>query len=1185
MYSFYTKKLWTPPCAIAKLLLIMRLTTIILITAIMQVSASSFAQKITLSERNAPLRKVFDKILSQSGVEFIVSANMLKEAKLVSIQVKDMELNDVLEQIFDKQELQFAIENKSVVVSRKPAGLLNDMARYFARKDLNGKVLDEKGNPLLGAVLRVKGNNKFAVTNENGRFSLLDVSNGDLVTVSYIGYLTKEFVVSDSTHMVISLQIAEAKLEEVVVVSTGYQNIPKERATGSFKVIPKEQLNKPASTLAQRLVGTTAGMAATVDANGATTFRVRGLTSLSASSDPLIVVDGFAIQGSIDDINPNNVESVTILKDAAAASIWGARSANGVIVITTKSGKKGVPFNAEITAFTRVASKMNLNYVRPFASSAETVDFEKLAYGKWAGAVQGGTLATPSPGFSQVFTLMNEHALGKITLQQRDDALNTLRGLDNKKQIEDELLNNPITSQVNLNMSGSTGKMNNALSLLYESGKTDFKGNENKRSVINYRNDAKLFSWLDFDMALMFQYQKSNNNGATLADIQGMSPYDMLMNEDGSYNTNLPYEYYLPTVNNLIPIQRFPYSDWSYNLARDIHTRNLSSELINGRIQAGLTAKIIPGLSLSSRVQYENFNTLNRQLYNEESYKVRSTVNSAASWNRTATGAVVSNLPKGSIMDQNRRKMTGYTWRNQLSFARTFATEHTVNFIAGTEIRSSVSEVFTNPTTYGYNEKTLTVGAFPNGPGGSGTGRTITNWLGTNITFPYTNSFTYNTDRYFSSFANLAYTFKNKYTLSGSFRTDASNLITDDPTYRYSPFWSAGGSWQVSREDFLREVSWLDQLTARVTYGYNGNEDRSTSFMPLINIGGTPNGITGETIASVSSYGNPTLRWEKTGTVNAGIDFSLFKGKLSGSIEGYNKQGRDLLADLTIPAVNGTTSQKLNNVKMYNRGVDIELGSSLKISRKINWNGNVTFSYNKNKITDLFRSVYTAANLRSTTSVSYVEGFNANTLWAYEYAGFSGGMPMVKGPDGTLISFATVNPIPDARTFMKDAGVSVAPYTLGMVNSFDLYNFNFSFIVTGKFGHVFRRNSFNYPVQTGARLLPNSRLSEVLNGDPSSLLTLPQNDADQNYKNWSVYYSYLDYLIESANHIRLQELSLAYKVKPSFLQKYNLSGLTLYAQGNDLLTIVANKYGEDPEYRLGTQNPRPRFTLGLKVQL
>ncbi|SEM26382.1 hypothetical protein SAMN05216436_10335 [bacterium A37T11] len=581
-----------------------------------------------------------------------------------------------------------------------------------------------------------------------------------------------------------------------------------------------------------------------------------------------------------------------------------------------------------------------------------------------------------------------------------------------------------------------------------------------------------------------------------------------------------------------------------------------------------------------SNIQKQLFNTNNRNLYNENTYYVRNKVNTSSTWDKT-TNTVTPNLNKGSILDQNRTEVHAWNFRNQASFNRLLGKDHEINAVAGMEVDNLVTEKFTNPTSYGYNDKTLTVGTFPNGPGGAYA--PIKDWQGYNETFSYTNVFTYTTQRYFSLYGNAAYTYLNKYTLSGSLRTDASNLITDDPSYRYSPFWSLGGSWQLRKEKFMDRVAWLDQLTVRFTYGYNGNVDPTTAFRPLISTAANPNTYTHDYTASISSYGNPTLRWEKTGSINFGFDYSLLGGKFFGKVDLYSKQGKDLIAQISIPAINGTTSQKLNNAEMSNKGIELELGTHIPIrGNDITWQGSVNFSYNKNKITNLFVAKYEAYSLTDGGTAAYVEGYDANSSWMFQYAGVHDGQPMIKGPGDNMFDF-TAWTTGDGREFMLNMGTKVAPYTLGFINSFKIYDFDFSFILTGKFGHVFNRMSFNYPVLWGSRLLPNSKLAEVINGDPASIVPLPQNENEPRYYFWDRFYPYLSYLSENASHIRMQEVYLGYHLPMKKIKALGTSNVQVFLQGNDLFTVLFNDAGEDPEYPMGTINPAPKFTLGVKV--
>jgi outer membrane receptor protein involved in Fe transport len=562
-------------------------------------------------------------------------------------------------------------------------------------------------------------------------------------------------------------------------------------------------------------------------------------------------------------------------------------------------------------------------------------------------------------------------------------------------------------------------------------------------------------------------------------------------------------------------------------------------------------------------------------------------VNQASTWD-VNTNAITLNLPKGGFLDQSRSQVRAWYFRNQINLQRAFAGKHEVNFVAGSEVSDRVNETFGQPRTYGYNDVTLSVGTFPNGPGGSATNRQIKNWTGSNQTFGYTNSFSYGTDRFFSLYGNAAYTFDRKYTLSGSARTDASNLITDDPAYRYAPFWSIGGSWQVKQENFMAPVTWVDRLNIRLTYGYNGNVDKTTSFRPLISLSASPNIYTNERTATISSYGNPTLRWEKVGTVNLGIDYSFFSGQLAGKIDVYKKTSKDLIASMSIPAINGTTSQRLNMGEMVNKGVELEFSTRQPLG-PVTWTSSLNLSYNHNEITKLFKSSYTSTEL---IGGAYRQGYNASTLWCYEYAGvYNDGtdvspnwQPKIKGAGDDVYGYGGWSP-GDGRDYSVNMGTGVSPWVLGFTNNFKVRDFNLSFVMTGKFGHVFKRQSFNYPVMWGGRVMPNKKIGEVLDGDPAKISPLPMNgDVEDRFYFWDRFYPYLSYLTESASHVRMREIMLTYDAPKTLLAKIGISRCQFYGQVTNVFSIYANKFNEDPEFREGSMKPQPNYTLGLKLQ-
>ncbi|MBC9933024.1 SusC/RagA family TonB-linked outer membrane protein [Chitinophaga qingshengii] len=1153
---------------------------IVLLVITCHLSAKTFSQTVTIQQENISLQQALLEIKKQTGYSFIADGKQMESTRLPVLQLKNATLKEALDACLLNLPYTYTITDRLIIIKRKKeaAASVNFITPLFA-PPLRGRVTDSTGAPLPGVSIRVTGNAMGTVTNEKGEFTLANVREGAVLLIGSVGFESVRVKPEGRAFLDIVLKRQTSTLESVSVVSTGYQTISRERATGSYDVISKSQLDKPAINIAQRLIGATAGMQAKLDVDGNPTFEIRGKTSLYANASPLVVVDGFAVQGDFNTINPNDVESITILKDAAAASIWGARSANGVIVVTTKKSGKNTPLKVEFSAFTRVGSKFDLGYVNPLATSAETVEYEKKTFNRWGSLTNSGSVMDVQRQWSQASTALSENYLGKLSDADRDATLERLKTQDNRAQISRYLLANPVDQQYNLTLYGGSQRMGNVLSLMFGKNQSNFKGTDQQNYLLNYRTNANVFRWLDFNAGLMLAYKDARNNGVSLGDIQGLSPYDMLVNPDGSY-TDIN-QYYRPILERLVPMNKFPYADWTYNPIPEINNRNITAQQLNMRVQGGLTFKLMKGLSVDSRVQYELFNTTNRGLYNDQTFYVRSTVNQAASWNQT-TNAITPNLSKGSILTQSRSKVESYNVRNQINFNRRFG-KHEINMIAGSELTNMVSQTFGNPTTYGYNDQTLTLGIFPNGPGG--TFKPITDWMGNNQTFGYSNSFSYKTERYFSLYGNASYTYNNKYTLSGSYRTDASNLITDDPRYRFAPFWSAGLAWRLKEESFLANTRWIDQLSLRVTYGYNGNVDKSTAFRPLISMGGTPDVVTQDFKASISSYGNPTLRWEKTGTWNLGADYSFFRDRLHGKVDVYNKNGRDLIAVLSIPAVNGTTSQKLNNASMNNRGIELTVGTTVNISNdNIVWRGDVNFAYNRNRITKLFVANYPASTLTSGGSGAYVEGKDANTLWSFDYAGVFDRQPYVKGAKGTKYDFTGWTP-GDGRDYMLAMGTRVAPYTLGMVNTFKIYDVDVSFIITGKFGHVFNRMSFNYPVLWGGRVLPNNKLNEVSQGDPMKVVPLPMNDDEPRFYFWDRFYPYLSYLVENASHIRMQELNVTYNLKRRFARTLHIGGLQVYAQGNDLFTILANHAGEDPEYPLGTMKPMPKFTFGLKLTL
>ncbi|GAA3617515.1 SusC/RagA family TonB-linked outer membrane protein [Flavivirga amylovorans] len=1209
----------------------MGLTYVFLFVSLLQVNATPNSQpKISIDLENVTIKEVFLHIQSVSDYKFLYNTKHLDVNKKTSIKTSRESIEKILNILFkDVIDIDYEIIKNQVILKKRTLKAANStiIRQSMQQNEVTGTVSDKNGLPLSGLTVYVSDREpasgqiqsdfiiRGTTTDFDGKFTLKAVT-GYYLVVSGLGYkMSIQQITADTTVYDITLQEQTNELNEVVVVSSGYKEISKERVTGAYVGIKKSQLEKPASSISERLVGVVAGLQSTINPDGSIDFQVRGLSSLGANQKPLIVVDGFPIEGGFNPsdevlgsgnpniiggfntINPNDVESVTVLKDAAATSIWGAQAANGVIVITTKKGKKGKT-SVSVSSFVRASSKIDLDYALTRASSADVIAYEQQAFDTdFFGSVFGGLPGMSASGRdliprSQAIVAMNEARLGRITDTERDVTLAMLANLDNSQQIKDYLLEAPLTTQHNISISGGNDRMTNSLSLLYEDRNGFYIGDETKRYLVNFNNRTNLSKNLIFDFGAMLQHNDiDTDSGDMLNTIRSLAPWDMLKNTDGSLTDMSYLQYYRPNLDVFVPFESFPYSDWSYNPIAEVQGRSFNTKELNARINAGLTLDIIKGLQLSSRIQYEIYNSNAENYYSDKTFEVRRFINetSGPEWN---SGGIPTQLvPSGGILEQGKSEIRSYNFRNQLSFNRTFGEKHNIYFVGGTELRSRVRTTTANPPAFGYDPETLVTSEL------LGNINTATLWDFTpgrfanllyNFSLAPEHQFTESTDRFFSLYGDLSYTFNDKYTIKGNYRTDASNTIAPDPSLRYNPFWSVGLGWNIGKEDFMDNIGWLDKLYIRSNYGIQGNIIPSASFSPLINLGGSLDDVTNQLTAQIVDFGNPELRWEETKSFNIATDFSILSGKINGSIDFYRKEGVDLLVDQGIPTVYGTGQQLLNNGRMVNKGIDISLGTYIPIKgQDIVWSGNFTFSHNKNEVTQFVRGPYRPFELYSGPTTSYREGFDANTLWAYQYAGLfdngSGNMvPSVFGENGSQAQIGTSVP-GDARNFFTNQGTTNAPTVIGIRNAFKIYDFDLSFIITGKFGHVFRRQGFNYYAYTGGgNTIVNEKYGEVANGDPNSIIPIPDG-REQNYSFYGTFHPYMDYLTQDASHIRIQEVNLTYSLPKRITDKLGLNALSFYTQANNLGVILFNDFNEDPEFPKGTLRPQATYTFGMNL--
>jgi len=1179
----------------------MRLTSVILIAAIMQLSAASLAQKVTLSEKKASLKSIFREIRKQTNYNFICTDELFQAAKPVNIRVKGAELNEVLKQLFNDQPLSYSIEEKTVVVKEKTPSFLDRIVSAFTAIDIRGIVLDEKGQPLLGATVKVKDSKKVVSTNAAGEFVLTGINENAILQISFIGYKTSEVTVGQSQSITVKLELNLADLQEVAVVSTGYQSLPKERATGSFGQVNRAALDhRPVSNLSSALQGMVAGMQAKEKEDGSVDFLIRGNTSLYGDSRPLIVVDGFPVSASdFSNINPNDVASVTVLKDAAAASIWGARAANGVIVVVTKRPKETVKLSVEASAFTRIADRIDLNQVLPQANSADQITYERKAFeNNWVlSTAYTGSFNDITNSLTLAQELLYANKSGKISLTDMNAGLDALSKVNNRSQISDLLLQRAVLNQYNVNIQSGTDRSKTYTSMMYEKNKGGYVKNGYDRFNLNFNNDFKITKFLNFNLSANLQYRKQETSGATIDELKGVSPYELLLNPDGSYATNL--KDYNREQLALIPTAKFPYADWSYNLLQEVRGRSRKNQVLSSRVQAGLNLKLFDGLTFDSKFQYERAKTDYEEVYDESTFYVRSLINRMTVYDNVTKTVGKSYVPKGGILkgkafagsngstsDWNNEDLESYLFRNQFNYDKRIGDKHNISAIAGMELSKYTGTKKANPYVYGYFGDRLQTITPPYGYGSSLD--QFTDFRGNSgVTVPGgTTVLDWTRDKYVSFYGNVAYTYNNKYTLSSSIRSDASNFITDEPKLRWSPLWSVGAKWNVRNETFMQHAGAFDRLELRLTYGKNGNVERSTSTKALLNVGSSPNPNTGTITATVSSNGNPFLRWEKTTSTNLGVDFALWNNKVFGSIDLYNKKGEGIIGEIALPAATGTILQRFNNAGIINRGIELSLGTSLDIpNTPIHYSTSFNYAYNRNKVTSLYNPSLYAYQLAPPPG-AFVEGRPVNPIYSFTYLGMKDGIPQLAGPNGTSRSFSdvTLYNLGLGLSFMNYEGTTVPPHTLGWVNNIQVQNFNLTAIFVGKMGGVYRNPAFAYNTLVGVgKPFIDRVVHDVLAGDPNVPGFGKPNETG--LIAWGRYAPYLNTLVESSSYIECKELTLEYTLSKRLADVIKVNNVKVFAQTRDLGMIWhANSKGYNPDWLPGTNRPAQTYTFGINLQ-
>lgn len=1055
-----------------------------------------------------------------------------------------------------------------IILLIKVLGISHGFAQSGNQYILSGTVTDsQSGKALPGARITLDNLPNGAISNENGVFELRLASGEYVLKSEFLGFTSQEIpiTIQSDTQVNIVMVPEEMALGEVEVVATGYQTIPKERATGSFVALDNELVNRRVSTnLIDRLEDITPGLVFNRTGPANDQISIRGRNTIFANTQPLIILDNFPYDGPLENINPNDVESITVLRDAAAASIWGARAGNGVIVVTTKSGKSRTPqvsFNSNIT----VTERPDLFY-EPIMSIPDYIEVERLLFDRGIYNSQFNSVNRPplSPVAETLFALRN----GQISGEEANSRIDAMSQRDVRNELAEFYYRSPVIQQYALNLSGASGNHTYYLSGGYDATQENVVGNRQDRITLNLSNQWRLLqNRLDLKLGT---YYVGRNSIQTTELPTSTYPIDQLsgLNGEALPITQGYSDRYIREVSGEGLL------DWTYTPLNEIGMQDNRSGQDEFRVNLVSGYKINNSLRAELSYQYWKNSGQSRRYYNPDLFFTRDLINLFTQ--RQTDGSLLRAIPEGGILDLRQSQTYSHNLRFQLNYQKTWAGKHELTALGGYELRDLQAE--SNSTRYyGYDDElgisrpVNQVSAF----------RYFHNNL--LLSIPNGDSHQGSIDRFLSYYANAGYSYKGKYHLSGSARKDASNLFGVETNQRGIPLWSAGLGWTLSEESFYK-WDYIPYAKLRITYGYNGNIDNTLSSLTTAQYFTNFSFVipAGELAGTIVNNANPLLRWEKIAITNLGLDLESKDSRIRLNVEAYLKKGEDLIGEAPYVPSTGVTRFRGNTANTETRGFDMEL-QTVNVKGAVSWQTNLLLSHLKEKVTNYFFEVSPLTYLQQPQSqLLPLEGRPLFAIYSLPWGGLD---PDTGDPRGVLDGEPSKNyPAIFSGATMDNLIYHGPrrPTTFGALrNTIGWKNFSLSANISYRLGYYYRRESVLY--STLLRGFPGHRDYSVRWQQPGDeLLTdVPSIPATGNVQRDNVH-RFSEILVEKGDHIRLQDIRIGYSWNSGKYSWMPLKNGELYGYANNLgILWKASNDPLDPDFR--TQRPPISVAFGLRA--
>lgn len=1038
-------------------------------------------------------------------------------------------------------------------------------------RTISGIVVDENDEPLAGATVReipLSSDNSVAmvITDLNGHFSLTVPQTTTEIEAYFLGYLTKKVKLTSADSYRIALQPNDEMLDEVVV--TGYQTLSKERTTGSFAKIDRKQLeNQRITSVSDMLEGHIAGY---------TDGKIRGTTSMQGVTTPLYVVDGFPVERtevtyaggafseSVPNVNVDDIESITVLKDAAATSIYGARAANGVIVITTRKAQKG-KVNVMASATFSVTPYKRYNTYTPDAAEviAEARDWmSQNPNFSGDGAVDyAENMLRNSSNLSPHVKAIYQRYAGMLSEQQLNSMLDNWasQGYRYYDEVDDIERRDATTQRYSLSISSSGERNSFVGSVSYNRNNYDAIHSYRDALDISLRNTIDMTRWLSVDLGAYVNYSGSQTQTYFLSSPGfTVAPYMSFYNEDGS--TIVSRQEDRLTQSRLNAINKYGLYNEDIDPMDELGRSNSTTSDLLTRVYARLNFKITDWLRFTTQFQYEFGNFQRKQISEQETYAVRSKINNFAS---SPDGVNAKfNLPYGDIYSNGTNDQRTYNFRNQLDFNKTFAGVHDITAIAGMEMRHNKTR-FESNTLYGYDDDLNQWTVVDQSAIQSFSNAIFSRpWIAA-ADFASINELT---NRFISFYANAAYAFDNRYMINGSIRTDRTNLYGTSSEYQGKPIWSTGVAWRIDQEEFFK-AGWVNMLKLRASYGIGGNIAKNRWPYTVAYYSTNTHPGVGGIQGSISSRPNPKLRWEKTTTTNVGVDFALFTNRLNGSVEYYNKKGTDLLASSNGISVEGQgfSTNVINNGEMTNRGFELNVNGVIIQNRDWSWSAQGVIGYNHSKVdyVNVEAPVY-FLQLDQPEAFPRV-GVPFTALYGYKWAGLSAdGLPQVYDAEGNVCSSNTPTNLDDIIYL----GSYTPTYSGSLSTNLRWRELTLSALFLFEGGHKLRCTDFTY----------NDRWK---NPGDEAVTDVPRYVAGENpslYCNMDLY-NRSSAVIRDASNIRFRNISLTYNVPGLWCSKFYAKDARLMLGVENIAVFAKSKAAK---HAIGGYQ-KPTYMLSLNL--